>query len=226
MKVLELFCGTKSISKAFKERGHETFTVDIDPQFKPDLVADILDFDLNMLPEEWRKPDVIWASPPCTTFSVAAIYRYWKNGKPKTSKTYLGLAVAKKTVEIIEEIKPSFWFIENPRGMLRKQEFMSNFHRKTVTYCQYGAKVQKPTDIFTNAVVWIPKPKCRPGDKCHESAKLGADRGTQNQNRNPILRAVIPEQLCLEIVDVCEGKLKVKQVVLHPKSSLVLVLFG
>jgi len=212
MKELELFCGTKSISKAFKERGHDTFTIDNDKQFNPDLCINILDFEVNMLPKEWRTPDVIWASPPCQTFSVASIYRYWdKFRNPKSYKTYIGLAIAKKTVEIIEELKPSFWFIENPRAMLRQQKFMDNLQRKTITYCQYGSNVQKPTDIWTNANNWIPKKMCRPGDKCHESAKRGSDRGTQSQNRSPIKRAIIPTGLCQEIVDVCEGKIKIRQ---------------
>lgn len=211
MKVLEMFCGTKSISKAFLDKGHEVFTIDNDPTHNPDLCIDILYFDTLMLPVGF-KPDVIWASPPCTTFSVASIYRYWDSrSQPKSYKTYIGLAIAKKTLEIIEELNPKFWFIENPRGMLRKQIFMQSLPRKTVTYCKYGAKVQKPTDIWTNATGWIPKAACSPGSKCHESAKRGSDRGTQSQNRSPIMRAIIPEELCKEIVDICEGKMILKQ---------------
>lgn len=212
MKVLELFCGTKSVSNAFKSRGHEVFTIDNDSQHNPDICIDVLDFDKSLLPKEWRNPNVIWASPPCQTFSVASIYRYWDTyGNPKSYKTFIGLAIAKKTVEIIDDLNPKYWFIENPRAMLRQQKFMPNMLRKTVTYCQYGSKVQKPTDIWTNAVNWIPKKMCRSGDSCHENAKRGSDRGTQNQNRSPIKRAMIPDDLCFEIVDVCESKQKVKQ---------------
>ncbi len=221
MKILELFCGTKSVSNCFIKRGHEAFTIDNDKQHKPNLCIDILNFDIKMLPGSFRKPGVIWASIPCTTFSVTSIYRYWDNfGKPKSYKTYLGLALAKKTLEIIEELNPKYYFIENPRGMLRKQKFMENLNRKTITYCQYGAKVQKPTDIWNNAYSWIPKKMCNPGDTCHESAKRGSDRGTQCQNRNPITRAIIPEQLCNEIVDVCEGKTKGIQLTLNPNTLL------
>jgi len=77
LKVLELFCGTKSISKVFQKKGHATFTIDNDAIHKPDLLIDILKFSINDLPKEFRKPDIIWASPPCTTFSVASIYHYW-----------------------------------------------------------------------------------------------------------------------------------------------------
>ena len=69
----------------------------------------------------------------------------------------------------------------------------------------------KPTDIWTNATHWIPKKMCKNGNKCHESAKRGSDRGTQNQNRDPIKRAIIPEKLSQEIVNVCEGNIKVIQ---------------
>ena len=94
-------------------------------------------------------------------------------------------------------------------------KFMENLNRKTVTYCQYGAKVQKPTDIWTNANHWVTKKRCGPGDKCHESAKRGSDRGTQSQNRDPIKRAIIPQALCDEIVEVCEGINKIKQETLN-----------
>lgn len=230
LKVLELFCGTKSISKAFEKAGHETFTIDNDPQHNPSLCINILDFEIKMLPKEWRKPDIIWASPPCTTFSVASIYRYWENRLPKSYKTYIGMAIAKKTVELIKELNPKYYFIENPVGMMRKQHFMDNLPRKTLTYCKYGKRYRKATDIWTNASHWIPKKTCKPGDLCHEEARRGMNRGVQrdlpgwalwefrDENGNQlttdqlkILKGSIPEKLSKEIVKVCEGNLKIKQ---------------
>ena len=41
MKVLDLFCGTKSIANVFEARGHEVYTVDWDKRFDPTLAADI-----------------------------------------------------------------------------------------------------------------------------------------------------------------------------------------
>lgn len=74
MKVLELFAGTRSISKAFEARGHEVFSVEWDKHFENiDLYADILNVTAEDILEKFGKPDVIWASPDCTTFSIAAI---------------------------------------------------------------------------------------------------------------------------------------------------------
>ncbi len=209
MKILELFSGTESFSKVARERGHETFTVDNDKQFKPDLGIDILELTPNMIT---FKPDVIWASPPCTTFSVASIYRYWLDSYPKNHKTFIGLAIISKTIELIKELKPKFWFIENPRGMLRKQRLMEGLKRNTVTYCQYGATTQKPTDIWNNCSSWNPRPMCKPRASCHEKASRSAKTGVQGINnsfsnlgsKGKVLRAVVPKELCEEILILCE----------------------
>lgn len=74
MKVLELFAGTRSIGKAFEQRGHEVFSVEWDKQFEDiDLYEDILKVQANDILEKFGRPDVIWASPDCSSYSVAAI---------------------------------------------------------------------------------------------------------------------------------------------------------
>jgi hypothetical protein len=224
MKVLELFSGTSSFGNVAKEKGHEVFTLDFDPKFKPDLCIDILNFDISMLPEEFRHPDIIWASPPCQTFSVASIYRYWENGKPKNDKCLHGIAIAKKTIEIIKQLNPKFFIIENPRGMMRKQDFIQEFKRNTVTYCQYGFEYQKATDLWNNLTNWNPKPMCSPKSPCHIRSPRGTRKGVQGIEpaRRPAFhadfsfaidrkggaatqRAVIPKQLCEEILGACNG---------------------
>lgn len=48
LKVLELFAGTRSIGKAFEEKGHEVFSVEWDKDFENiDLYADILSVSAN-----------------------------------------------------------------------------------------------------------------------------------------------------------------------------------
>ena len=217
MKVLELFCGTKSFAKVAKARGHETFTIDIDPRFEPDLVADIGTLIVSDLPEEWRHPDVVWASPPCTCFSVAALYHNWgKVGAqyhPKRPEAADAVELVKHVLDLLDELAPMAYFIENPRAMLRAIGIMNRLpKRRTVTYCKYGAKTMKPTDIWTNYYGWIPRPMCKPMASCHESAPRGSRKGIQGTAfergpRSPILRAVVPAALCEEIIIACEREM-------------------
>lgn len=74
IKVLELFAGTRSIGKAFEARGHEVYSVEWNKDFENiDLYADISQVTAQDILEKFGHPDVIWASPDCTTFSIAAI---------------------------------------------------------------------------------------------------------------------------------------------------------
>lgn len=204
MNVLELFAGSRSIGKAAELLNFNVFSSDINAFDGINYVVDILDFDINKLP---FKPDIVWASPPCTSFSVAALGHHWTGGKnayiPKTKDAELGIKLATKTVELIQQIKPKFWFIENPRGLLRKMPFMLDLKRHTVTYCQYGDSRMKPTDIWTNSKNWVPKTACKNGDKCHEAAPRGSRTGTQGR-KNAYERSKIPHELCIEILKSCK----------------------
>ena len=75
MKTIELFSGTKSFSKVAKSLGHETFTVDNQDVLEPDFVGDIMDWVVPI--EMIGNIDILWASPPCTCFSVASIGKHW-----------------------------------------------------------------------------------------------------------------------------------------------------
>jgi hypothetical protein len=203
MKVLELFAGSRSVGKVANQLGWEVFSSDFEAFEGIDYQIDILKFDVSKVP---FKPDIIWASPPCTGFSVAAIGRNWEKTEtdaiPKTDTARLGIELVKKTIEIIDYFQPQYFFIENPRGMLRKLEIVQRFKRQGVTYCQYGDDRMKPTDIWTNSDKWIPRPMCKNGDSCHISAPRGSSTGTQGL-ANAYERSKIPEQLCLEILQSC-----------------------
>ena len=160
--------------------------------------------------------DVIWASPPCTYFSVASIGHHWnKDHTPKTEQAKLGVKIVEKTKKIIKALKPDYYFIENPRGKLRKLEVLKDIPRTTICYCQYGDNRMKPTDIWSNFIFedhplfsldnkkqgWKPRKMCFNGNKnCHhETAPRGSATGTQGLKGN-YLRSVVPEELCLEIL--------------------------
>lgn len=200
MNVLELFAGSRSIGKEAEKLGMNVFSSDLIEFNGINYPVSILDFDVSKVP---FKPDIIWASPPCTGFSVAAIGRNWNHDKtPKTDSARIGILLVEKTIEIINYYNPTYWFIENPRGMLRKMPIMERFKRNSVTYCQYGDERMKPTDIWTNSSAWIPKPTCKNGDSCHVSAPRGSSTGTQGL-KNAYERSKIPSELCFEILKSC-----------------------
>lgn len=104
MKVLELFAGTRSIGKAFEARGHEVFSVEWDKRFEHiDLYKDILTLSAAEVLEKFGRPDVIWASPDCTTYSIAAIshHRRLAGGGQYKPRRRLGLC------EVLRPGKPS-----------------------------------------------------------------------------------------------------------------------
>lgn len=210
MKVLELFAGTRSIGKAFEARGHEVFSVEWDKSFENiDLHADIGQLTAAEILEKFGRPDVIWASPDCSTFSVAAISRHRRLNKatgslePISEYARFCDAVDRNVLRLIRDLKPAFYFIENPRGGMRKMSWMQELPRYTVTYCQYGETRMKPTDIWTNHPRPGFRPPCKNGDPCHIPAPRGARTGTQALKGSKE-RAVIPVLLCEHIVDICE----------------------
>ena len=209
MKTLELFCGTKSFSKIAKEYSCSTITSDIDERFSPDIVSNV--FDLNF---EKGQFDIIWASPPCEGFSIASMGHHWnRDDTPKTDVAAKSLEIICKTIEIIKEVQPKYWFIENPRGKLRKvinlpktAEFGAtgflgtlDCKRETVCYCRYGDTRMKPTDIWTNAFEWKPIDRmCANGNPDHEKAPRGSKTGTQGL-KDYETRSIIPSELFVEI---------------------------
>lgn len=208
MKVLELFAGQRCVGRAFESRGHEVYSVEWSESFEDiNLLADIEFLTPEYILTHFGRPDVIWASPDCTTYSIAAISHH----RTKTETTLTPQSdyakkcdrVNQNMIRLIETLSPTYFFIENPRGGMRKMAFMQEFPRYTVTYCQYGDTRMKPTDIWTNHPHPNFKPMCKNGDPCHTAAPRGSRTGTQGI-KGKADRSLIPDALCQHIVKLCE----------------------
>ena len=71
-RLLELFCGTKSIGRAFEAAGWEVVSLDIVSKFEPTILCDIRSWDYLFPPGHF---DMVWASPVCTEYSRALAMR-------------------------------------------------------------------------------------------------------------------------------------------------------
>lgn len=216
MKVLELFAGTRSIGKAFEKQGHEVYSIEWNKDFDNiDWYEDIGKITAQDIIDRFGHPDVIWASPDCATFSIAAISHHRRknpetgNLDPISDYAKFCDKVDQHVLQLIEELQPKYWFIENPRGGLRKMTWMQGLPRYTLTYCKYetdkpiSERRMKPTDIWTNHPNPNFIPPCKNGDPCHASAPRGSKTGTQGI-KGSVDRSRIPDKLCEYIVELCE----------------------
>lgn len=175
LKVLDLFAGTRSIARAFEERGHKTYSIEWDRRHPNiDWYVDIFEVTAQDIIERFGKPDVIWASPPCNRFSVASIGKHWIKGTnlPKTEEAKEALRLLEHTVKLIHDLNPTYWYIENPRGKMRKLDIMQDLPRYTVTYCLRGDTrvitkqgtyeikdlVGKDAELLTTGGKWVKAP--------------------------------------------------------------------
>ena len=187
-RVLDLFSGTGSATEAFDiAKDCKVTKVDSNPIFYADHQCDIFDFwESDIKHYEPGYFHFIWASPPCKLFSIAncPMSVNWWRGHPKSPEVFLALADVAITLKIIEYLKPQYWALENPRGMLRTVRMMDQYPRRTVTYCQYGHDAMKPTDIWGRLPpTWLPK-SCNNGDDCHTNVASNGISATESKSYN------------------------------------------
>ena len=127
MRILDLCAGTSSATQAFRDRGHDVDTLDI-------IGGHTFNMDVRKF-KPWKKYDFIWASPPCTEFSIAKGISC-KDRNPDMS-------IVEACFKICQTAP--FWIVENPRGCLR---YFIGKPTITVKYSDYGYCWQKPTDLW------------------------------------------------------------------------------
>ncbi len=154
MKVLELFKGSGSISKYFENKDVEVISLDIEPKYNPTICCDIMEFDYKKY--EIGYFDYIFASPECKIFSqlqYCLIGKKWKDMNELEQEQKKHAKFINKTIEIIEYLKPKYYFIENPLYSkiwkhVENEKYLKKFIM--VDYCSFGFDYKKPTKILTN----------------------------------------------------------------------------
>lgn len=218
MKVLELFAGTSQVSAEFKKRGYETFTVDWNPTYDVDLHCDIGELTAKEILEKFGKPDIVFAAPDCTTYSLAAISHHriknveTGNLDPISDYAKKCDEVNQHVLKLIEELNPDGFFIENPRACLQKMTWMKPYdkYKYLITYCKYQKELpiekrrMKPTNIwcsFPNATFEEP---CKYGASDHPKTPRGCSTFGTQAMKGSKERSTYPQKLIEHFVDICD----------------------
>ena len=163
MKVLELFSGTHIVGKCCEELGWETLSVDIDG--RADINISILEWNYKVYKND--EFDIIWASPPCATFSALQNTSQKTKQEIEYNMKTKGDPLVLKALEIIDYFKPHYYFIENPQtGRLKHRPYMKDIPFYDVDYCMYSDwGYRKRTRVWTNKLDWDAK-KCKGDNSC------------------------------------------------------------
>jgi site-specific DNA-cytosine methylase len=155
MRVLELFKGSGSITNYYKDRDDvEVISLDFDPKYKPDICCDIMNWDYKTYDKNHF--DIIWASPDCRLYSTLQythIGRKWDNKEHLIEEQKKNIKYMIKTIEIIEYLKPTYYYIENPnKSMIWNYIIDYDISKKfiVVDYCKFSYSYRKRTKILTN----------------------------------------------------------------------------
>ena len=166
-----LFKGTGSIDRSLEKHGFQVDSLDIDKKCGATWTCDVLEWEAwrHMMPGRY---DFIWASPPCEQYSRART----------TAKTPRNLELAdsivKRTLEIIYELAPKAWLMENPQtGLLKTREVVEGYPWRDVCYCKYSDgerwTYKKQTRLWGVIPTFVPRPLRSRKCPCPWSAETG-----------------------------------------------------
>jgi hypothetical protein len=205
--LLELFCGTKSIGRAFEAAGWEVFSVDLDPARNASWTGDVRAFNPALLP---RRPDLIWASPVCTHYSICR----------QRAKAPRDLDWADSLVLSALRIQAACgcpMLMENPAtGMLKDRPFMRDVGFVPVDYWKWWSpgfphRCRKRTAIFRVGADYEPsRPLCKHDcgfceGRRHVEAIGNSTAQRQIRDRDDMYR--IPPLLCQDIARWAQASL-------------------
>ena len=156
MRLLDLYSGTHSVGNVAIKLGLEVVSLDL---ADASINCNVFDWDYkSAFPVGYF--DIIWASPPCETFSHARFKNIGRHGITRDSIESdimtRGVPLLRRTEEIIKHFQPKIYFIENPDSGAMKR-FIDNKPFYIVDYCMYGFGCRKRTRIWTNLENFRPK---------------------------------------------------------------------
>ena len=183
--ILELFSGNKCFSKNLKKDTYNIISIDIEEKHNPTICIDITKWDYKQYDKNHFK--FIWASPCCTTFSIACCkHRLLPDLAPLTQQARDANKMLQCTLDIINYFNCD-WIIENPRGRMRHMPNMKLLkYRTLVYYGNYDYPIHKATDLWTSKAIW------------NDETKPSWKSDFNNIKRKD--RSLIPDKLMIKLI--------------------------
>lgn len=195
------------MSNSFKKLGWDVVTLDNTAKFKPTILGDVTTWDYQAYFDTHPVPDVVWASPPCRTFTKQAWARHRDGtGTATTNDARNGDRCVRACLDCISHLRKRnrklTFFVENPlhgafRHLTCVQPLLRSGQYRAIQYGDYSPETHslKPTLVLTNCDRWVPIP-------------ITATKSTTPWNTlSKKQRTIIPDAVCDEIALVCHQTL-------------------
>jgi hypothetical protein len=157
-RLLELFSGTKSVSRVAARLGWECVSLDICPRHSPDLCMSILAFEETAWPRDAF--DFVWASPPCESYSKARTTGRGADPVAREVDMRAADALVAKTKRVLEWFASAHHCVENPQtSRLWGREVSRGLRERSVltSYCQFeGFGYRKTTRLAVSFSLELP----------------------------------------------------------------------
>jgi len=161
-QTVELYCGAeRPFSQIAEALGYGTFTVDANPEYKPSLVSKVSEELAQHIPSS---PLIVWAAPPFSeVFRSSDSWESDGSLYPRTEEAETAIKAMRNTIGLITALKPTWWFIEHPKSLVRKMPLFAGFNRgypsrnrRLINHSQFGEGKVGLSDVWTNAYWWLP----------------------------------------------------------------------
>ena len=183
------------MGRAFAALGWDVVSVDNDPRANA-TYCDVAEWDYTCVGDV----DVIWSSPPCTSYSIARTMG--GSGDLESSD-----GLVRKTLEIAAALGDPPMFLENPYTGQLKNRGIIELPMRVVEHCRYGFPYRKRTAIWTNTD-WVPARRLCKHD-CWASVGRKHFAWAQKGPPGPCFTQSqlyrIPPELCDEIAAYCSA---------------------
>lgn len=159
MRVLVACEESQTVTKAFRDKGHEAYSCDIQDCSGGHPEWHIKGDCLPLLNEKW---DIVIAHPPCTYFSCAGV-RWFKNnperfGKMKEAERFFlnFVEYGEKGNKIAIENVRFHKYVNLPEYTQEIQPYMfGEPYKKATRLWLYGLPKLKPTNIVKPKALWV-----------------------------------------------------------------------